>query len=171
MRILRSDAGAANRCLANVRTEESRLDRLVGLDDGRDRRKRRPLWQRALWRAIKRLVGRYPRAALSATVAGAGYAVVQGTREGIEMLAEKMASFRNAPAPAQEPDAIPELEGQRRQAATASARNEGQGGSATACEPMLTTEQRRELVNSLRTEDREQLAELARHSSETREGT
>lgn len=153
-----------------MRTEESRLDRLVGLDDGRDRPKRAPLWRRALWRAVKHLVRRYPRAALSSTVAGAGYAVAQGTREGVEMLGEKMASFRNGPALAQEPDAIPDPKEQRPDAATASASDERQVESPTACESMLTNEQLRELVNSLRPEDREHLAELARNSSETREG-
>jgi hypothetical protein len=87
------------------------------------------------------------------------------------MLGEKIASFRNGPAPAQEPDAIPDPKERRRDAATAWGVDERQGETPTARESMLTNEQRRELVNSLRPEDREQLAELARNSSETREGT
>lgn len=150
-----------------MRTEGSRLEWLVGFGDGGDRRKRRPLWQRALWRALKRLVRSYPRAALSATVAGAGYAVAQGTREGVEILAEKMPSLRSAPARAEAPDEIPEVEEQRQHGATASIMNECQGGPPIDRESTLMSEQRQELVNSLSTEDREQLTELARYSSET----
>ena len=72
----------------------SRLDRVVGSDEARTRRERAPLWQRAVWRALKRLVYRYPRAAVSAAGAGLGYAARQGTREAAEALGEKIEALR-----------------------------------------------------------------------------
>src|SRR5688572_22735024 len=73
-----------------------RLDRLLGLDDGRDFRQRASLWKRALWRGMKSLARHHPRAAIAATLSAIGYAGKQGVLEVIEGATKAGAPSDNA---------------------------------------------------------------------------
>ncbi len=128
----------------------SRLDRFLGLDDDVERRKRAPLWKRAVWHAVKNLVRKHPGAAMSAAGAGAGYAVKQGVEEGadavketveggIETIKDKVEDASAKPAPD----------------------NSSRGTHGSHHFHELSSAEKKELVESLSAEDRKALAELA----------
>lgn len=60
------------------------------------RRKRRPLLQRAALHALKTLVRRHPRAALSAAGAGAGYAVSSVAEDASNAVRETVEEVKDA---------------------------------------------------------------------------
>lgn len=67
----------------------SKIDKIIGMDDEETpRQKRAPVWQRAVWHALKTLVRRHPGAALSAAGSGVGYAVKTGAAETVEAVGE-----------------------------------------------------------------------------------
>lgn len=134
------------------------IDRWLGLDDERMRDARAPLWKRAAWHAVKKLLREHPGAVLGAAGAGAGYAVKQGVQEGAEAVGEKFSAVRDALTPDRDatPRAIgaapPMIEGEVSPAAP-------QAVSHRVHE--MTDAEKKELVDSLSAKDRRALADLA----------
>ncbi|GGE51208.1 hypothetical protein GCM10007276_30330 [Agaricicola taiwanensis] len=62
-------------------------------------KKRRPLLQRAAWHAIKTLVKKHPRAALTAAGSGASYAVKEVAADGSDAVKDMAGSVKEALTP------------------------------------------------------------------------
>lgn len=148
----------------------SKLDKFLGLDDERERQERAPLWKRAVWHALKTLVRKHPGAALSATASGTGYAVKQGVEEGAEAIMEKYEGAREALTPAKAAGRHDKNKRLMGGDATLVIDYESPAGAhdaphtAGAPESVheLSKEEKKELVESLKPEDRKALEELAK---------
>ena len=141
-----------------------KLDRFLGLDDERARQERAPLWKRSVWHALKALVRKHPRAALSAAGSGAGYAVKQGVAEGTEAIKDKIDDVREALTPAASPSEkrIEEQTALPAPDEPALTIDVDFPKHAADCVRELSEEEKKEFVESLAPEDRKALAKLAK---------
>jgi hypothetical protein len=121
-----------------------------------------------VWHALKALVRKHPRAALSAAGSGFSYAVTQGVGEGAEAIKEKIDDVREALTPSasvsekviEERVALPAPD----EPALAIDVDDPKPAAARAadCVRELSEDEKKKFVESLDPEDRKALAELAR---------
>ena len=129
-------------------------------DNGPSESPRRPLLQRAAIHALKVLVRRHPRAALSAATAGASYAIKDVAAQGSRRIRVVWQRTRRAVTPGREP------------AASENDVVENPGGPrlshAATVQPalQLSKREREEFVEQLDEEEREALATLARETEQ-----